>query len=134
MKNLLMVLMVALVAALAFAGPAQADPAYVPVTPYMNGNTCVIPALPAGAKLLNVQLYNDRTGMKPKNLGAVSQFALRPGEGFNFTWEGREPNDGKTGIWWQFIGPRSVAGAGLSVVCFSGPHPDCKYERPLENQ
>lgn len=126
MKNMLMVVMFALLSVLAFAGSAQAETAYAAVTPRMDGNECVIPSLPNGAKLLNVQLYNDSTGARPKNLGPVNRFPLKPGEGFNFTWEG-----GREGVVWQLITPRSVAGHGLRTVCFEGSRPDCKYERPL---
>lgn len=131
MKNLFLIVLAVLMSAFVFAGLAQAEAAYVPVTPKMvSADTCVIPLLPAGAKLLNVQLYNDFTGMRPKNLGPVSQFPLKPGEGFNFTWEGKEPNDGHQGIYWQLVNSRTVPGAGLRVVCFEGAKPDCKYERP----
>lgn len=130
MKNLVLIVLLVLMSVFAFASSAQAEPAYVPVTPKMVGaDICEIPLLPAGAKMLNVQLYNDFTGMRPKNLGPVSRFPLKPGEGFNFTWEGKEPNDGRQGTYWQLITPRTVPGAGLRIVCFEGGR-DCKYERP----
>lgn len=133
MKNLILIVLVVLLSAFAFAGSAQAEAFYVPVTPERDGNEVVLSAFPPGTKLLNVQVYNDTTGMRPKNLGPVSRFPLKPDEGFNFTWEGKNayqelpPAEVRDGKQWQLVTPRSKVGKGLKTVCFTGGK-DCKYE------
>lgn len=132
MKSVLFITILAI--SMAIASISFADPAYVPVTPYMEGNEVVIPPLPAGCTLKNVQTYNDTIGKKKKDLGAVHRFVLKPEESFNFTWEGENKfqelpaKEIRKGIWWQLVTPMSKTGEGLQVACFPGGV-TCKYLR-----
>jgi hypothetical protein len=80
-----------------------ATPLYVPAEPVATPDGVVtIPPLPEGCRLINVVVYNDDVGATPRNLGPACRFQLRPGEGFNFLWQGP---DGRT--WYQMITPAS---------------------------
>lgn len=135
MKKSVLIVMIIMLSLVGMINIVQAEPAYVPVVPYIEGDNAVIPPLPAGAKLLNVQVYNDTTGMHRKNIGPVNSFSLKPGYSFNFTWEGKnqyqelDPGDVRDGRWWQLVTPMSKTGNGLAVACFPGGR-DCKYLRP----
>lgn len=110
---------------LGMAAVASATAKWVDVVPVLNGDTVTLPALPAGSKLLNVQIYDDIRGIPIRNLGAVSSFPLQPGESFNFTYED------STGRWWQMVTPFTPMEGGLVSACFSGGR-NCKYMRPYE--
>lgn len=124
MKKVLVGFM-ALVMVLGLTAVASATAKWVDVVPVLSGDTVTLPALPEGAKLLNVQIYDDIRGIPVRNLGAVSSFKLAPGESFNFTYED------STGRWWQLITPFTPMEGGLVSACFSGGR-NCKYMRPYD--
>src|SRR3989338_7149574 len=119
MKKVILIMVI--MSLVVFAGIAQATPKYVDVTPVRDGDTVIIPALPDGAKLLNVQIFDDLRGIPPRNLGAVNTFTIKEGEGFNFTYED------STGRYWQMITPCTPSKNGLKPDCTSPK--GCKYVR-----
>lgn len=117
--------------ALILSGSAIAAPKGVPVVPTadQNGNV-TIPPLPAGAKLVNVEVYDDLRGTPPVKRGAANTFQLLPGQGFNFLWQDAE------GIWFQLITPSTKPGGSLKTDCsWIDPktgQPACKYLFPAQ--
>ena len=117
----------AILAIVVFAGFAHATPKFVNAIPTADkdGNI-TIPALPAGAELVNVEIYNDIEGIPPRHIGPASSFMLKSGESFNYIW--RDQN-GKT--WYQLIRPEDKNPAGLIVdsswIDPKTGQPACKY-------
>lgn len=118
------VLTVLFIALIAFVSIAQAEKSiaeYIDVQPVREGENITLPALPEGAKLLNVKIYDDVNGIPGRNIGAVHIFKLKITEGFNYTYESA------TGRHWQMITPSTPEANGLKPDC---SHPDgCKYVR-----
>lgn len=115
----------AILAIVVFAGFAHATPKFVNAIPTatVDGNV-TIPALPTGAELINVEIYNDNEGSPPRHLGPAHSFKLKSGEGFNFIWRDKE------GTWYQLITDRDKNPTGLVIDCtWLDPQgrPACKY-------
>lgn len=103
-----------------FTATAGATPKYVDAIPSCDGNGNVtIPPLPAGTTFLNVEIYDDVRGIKPRMIGPVSTFQLEEGASFNFLWK-----DSEDCVWYQMITPYSKV-PGLLTDC-SDPR-GCKY-------
>jgi hypothetical protein len=119
MKKLLTIVL--MVGIMTWCGTVLAAPKYVPVTPYMEGDLVVIPALPAGVELLNVTIWDDTKGIPGRALGAKQKFALAAGEGFNFLYKDKE------GTFWQMVTPGTKPGKGLAIDCTNSE--GCKYLR-----
>jgi uncharacterized cupredoxin-like copper-binding protein len=119
------ILMAMIAVLIVTGGIAQATPKWVEAIPSCDKNGLVtIPDMPAGATLLNVEVYDDIRGIPGQSLGAVHQFKLEPGQGFNFTWKDKD------GTWWQMITPKSASLLkGLIVDCIDD---ECKYLRPMK--
>ena len=133
-RNKWLVTVIVFIGMVAFGvGSACADPRSVAVqaSADANGNT-TLSAFPAGTKLLNVHVWNDRHGSKQKELGSVSTFKLGPCDGFNFIWQ-----DSQGSKWYQMITPASRPGGVLQTDCSwvnpkSGQH-ECKYLFPSDD-
>lgn len=120
---------------LAIPTVALATPKYVECIPFADAQGNVtMPALPAGATLMDVILFDDvrgNTGPGGQSLGAVKSFELLVGQGFNFKWRDAQGN-----VWWQMITPQSGIllasrpGNRLSVDPWVNPKTgqvECKY-------
>lgn len=98
------------------------------VLPYRDGGDAVIPELPAGATLVDVEMYDDVRGVKPYFIGPKHRFPRPPGSGFNFKWRDREGN-----VHYQMITMaqrRMLQARGLDVDdSYQGK---CKYVMPIE--
>ncbi|GEM_PF-3542267 len=92
-------------------GPA----AYAGVQPTGNRSTLevTIPPLPAGHELVNVYIFNDCNGTKPKPLGAVSSVKFKDAcDSTNFIWR-----DTVTKIMqWQLVTPNTKTGSDLLSI------------------
>jgi hypothetical protein len=131
MKRILFISFMAVLAIVAFAGVSNAAPKFVSVQPTCDtGGNVSIPAMPSGATLVNVEVYDDVNGSKPKPLGPKSSFRLEPGQGFNFLWSDA------SGTYFQMITPQSKAPVGLMIDCsWIDPktgQPACKYLYPVK--
>jgi len=123
MKRIFFVLLVAAIAAAALPAASWAATKYAGVEPAADqaGNV-TIPQLPLGT-LVEVVVWNDNEGTTRK-LGAVSNFKLNPGDGFNFQWRDQS---GK--VWWQLV-TQSTQATGLTIDPWVDPKDGrvkCKY-------
>lgn len=129
MKKLVSGFVMAMALVCVVCGPAMATPKFVNVQPTCDsGGNVTIPTMPSGATLVNVEIYDDVNGTKPKQLGAVSAFRLEPGQGFNFLWKDSE------GTWFQMITPSTTPRGHLTTDCtWIDPktgNPACKFLFP----
>jgi hypothetical protein len=129
-KKILTVLAITVIAVFAVVSFAGATAKLIDITPSCDANGNVtIPTLPSGATLANVWKYDDVNGTPPEDLGAVSTFNLKPGQGFNFEYTDSQ------GTWFQLITPQSKAGNGLAIDKSWKDEQGiirCKYIRPLK--
>jgi hypothetical protein len=127
MKRVLCSIIVVL-AIVAFANVSNAAPAAKLVNAQVscdsNGNV-TIGAMPDIAKLVDVEIYDDVNGTKPKRIGAVNSFKLEHGQGFNFLWSD------SSGVHYQMITPQTAPPTGLEIdkswVDPKTGQPACKY-------
>lgn len=108
------------------ASAATKDSGAVPYFDKEKGEV-VIPALPNGAEIVVVEIYDDVRGIKPQKVKA-HRFPLEVGAGFNYQFCLANNN------LWQEVAPDSKVGDGLVVDCSwkdANGTPRCKYARPI---
>ena len=121
-------IVVFVIMAMALAVSAWATPKAVAVSVACDpsGNVTV-GQFPTGAKLINIEVYDDVNGTPPSRIGPKSSFKLEPGQGFNFIFKDNE------GQWYQLITPSSQAPGLVTDCSWIDPatgSPACKYLFP----
>lgn len=111
-----------------FASYSFATAKYVDALIKNEGGGSFSIVMPAGATLVDIEVYDDLRGIKPFRIGPKSPFKLEPGQGFNYIWKD------SAGSFYGMITPQSDAPDGLQTDCsWIDPktgQPACKYLYP----